>query len=317
VRYYRKIIRVTGHDSPNVRRAKEQQARGLVPDGKVIVPGVLTWDDYCKRLATWDAVRICVGIDACFYVGAEILLFPPAWLNRAEEVARNLAGSVRRARAIGIDPAEGGDKTAMAAVDELGLIELVSKKTPDTTVVTSEALAFMRKYSVDADKVVFDRGGGGKEHADRLRSQGYKVRTVAFGESLMAELKRQRAVYSPLEERQDQREDRYAYVNRRAEMYGELSLLLDPALNERGFALPAGYTDLRQQLSVIRKEYDGEGRMMLPPKTRKPGQQETERKTLTELIGRSPDEADALVLAVHGMLHKAKPVTAGAINVYT
>jgi hypothetical protein len=60
--------------------------------------------------------------------------------------------------------------------------------------------------------------------------------------------------------------------------------------------------------------YDEEGRMMLLPKSRKPGGNATQ-KTLTELIGHSPDEADALALAVHAMLHpgERKP-TAGAIR---
>src|SRR5205823_573616 len=78
----------------------------------------------------------------------------------------------------------GGDKTAMAAVDELGLIEMVSQRTPDTSVVTGSAVAFVRRHNVPPEKWFFDRGGGGKEHADRLRSQGWPVPTVAFGEAV-------------------------------------------------------------------------------------------------------------------------------------
>jgi hypothetical protein len=36
----------------------------------------------------------------------------------------------------------------MCAGDELGIIELVSKKTPDTSVIVGEALAFMRKHNI-------------------------------------------------------------------------------------------------------------------------------------------------------------------------
>src|SRR5438105_1741825 len=246
MRYYRKVIRITAEDSPNVRLAFLQKNRGIPPTGEVLVPGVLTWDDYVKRRATWDKVRQCIGLDAQFYVGPELLLFPPEWLNGADAKARLLFGRQRVARAIGIDPAEGGDKTAMAVVYEDGLIELVSKKTKDTSVITSEALAFMRFLQVTPDNVVFDRGGGGHEHADRLRSQGYKVRTVAFGESTIPDPRRGIVLFP---ERLDIKEERYAYVNRRAEMYGELSRILDPSINPEGFAIPSGdapYAELRR-----------------------------------------------------------------------
>lgn len=233
-----------------------------------------------------------------FIDGAGEPLFPGPWLDRAESLAVNLKGKARHAKAIGIDPAEGGDKTAMAAVDEFGLIELVSKKTPDTSVVTGECLAFMRKHNVPADRVCFDRGGGGKEHADRLRSQGYSVRTVAFGETVAAEPRRGLVMF---EERKNVREERYAYKNRRAEMYGSLRVLLDP-INQTGFALPSEYTELRRQLAPIPMMYDGEGRLELPPKNKREGN----RKTLVELIGHSPDEADALVIAVWAMQNKAQ-----------
>jgi hypothetical protein len=131
-----------------------------------------------------------------------------------------------------------------------------------------------------------------------------------------------------LGERIDQREESYAYRNRRAQMYGELREMLDPARPQErggplGFAIPpptygSQYAELRRQLAPIPLMYDGEGRMELPPKNKRaeagesisgPGQSRTKRKTLSELIGCSPDEADALVLAVHGMLHKViRPV---------
>src|SRR3972149_2557666 len=78
----------------------------------------------------------CIGLDAEFYEGAEVLLFPPEWLNLAENRADAIEKMQRQAKAIGIDPAEGGDQTAIAVVDELGLIELSSRQTPDTSVIT-------------------------------------------------------------------------------------------------------------------------------------------------------------------------------------
>jgi hypothetical protein len=313
-RYYRKIIKITARDSPNVRLALEEQRRGLEPSGKIIVPGVLPWDEYVKRLETWDEVRRSIGLDAEFYEGAELLLFPPAWLNRANRVAEmlELNETVRRAAAIGIDPAEGGDKTAMVAVDSYGVIEIVSKKTPDTSIIRHEALAFMRKHDVPPDKVVFDQGGGGKQHADYLREMGFNVRTVAFGASIVRAASNRRAYL--VAEEEDLREEKYIYKNRRAEMYGILSSLLDPSLfaeqGRVGFGIPEKYRILRSELAPIPKKYDREGRLDLPPKRKKDAKDNV--KTLEEIIGHSPDEADALALAVYGMMSLKKRIVVGA-----
>lgn len=249
----------------------------------------------------WYAQEYCCE----FADDSGVPLFPFEWLDRAERIMGGLSGTCRAARAIGIDPAEGGDKTAMCAVDGLGIIELISKKTPDTSVITGEAIAFMLRHKVPPDRVVFDRGGGGKEHADRLRSQGYPVRTVAFGESLVPDPRRG---LTQISERKENREERYAYVNRRAEMYGELRLVLDPhggidgVGGSKGFGIPAEYAELRRQMSPIPLTYDPEGRLKLLPKNKR--SPDGTEKSLTELIGHSPDELDSLVLALHGMLRE-------------
>ena len=92
-------------------------------------------------------------------------------------------------------------------------------------------------------------------------------------------------------------------------MYGDLSNLLDPSINEDGFGLPASCTTLRHELSVFPKLYDEEGRQYLPSKSKHNA--DDKRRTLTEMIGHSPNDADALVLAVHGMLHKPQRTKAG------
>ncbi len=157
------------------------------------------------------------------------------------------------------------------------------------------------------------------------------MRTVAFGEGIAHDPTR---ALQSIALRLDEREERYAYRNRRSQMYGELSLLLDPSTDGSvsigewadgrkdskgfifmGFALPQEYTDLRHQLAHIPKLYDPEGRLELPPKNKRPEAPEnSKKKTLIEIIGYSPDEADALVLAVHGMMHKSSKPQAGAVR---
>lgn len=318
-KYYRKVIRIRAVDSPNVRYALAQQARGEVPTGEVLVPGVLSWDRYQKHLATWDEVQRCVKLGAMFYQGAQLLLFPPAWLDRANAMHQRVRGRVRKALAIGIDPAEGGDKTSMAAVDEYGLVELVSRKTPDTSVIQGEAIAFAARHGVPPERVCVDRGGGGKQLCDSVaRDTGMEFRTVAFGETLTLDPKRG---LRQVEERLDNKEEKYAYVNRRAQMYWELSLAMDPRGDVREsqvqtFAVPNEregevYAELRRQLAVMDKLYDREGRCRMRPKNRVGTQAGAGEKTLVEIIGHSPDEADAVVLALFGRDHEKRQVEAG------
>ncbi len=322
--FHRRVIHIRAVDSPNVRLALAEQALGRQPTGRMVVPGVKDWNEYQRNLATWDQHQQSVSLNAEFYEGKEVMMYPREWLDRAHMRALALRGAKRVARAIGCDPGEGGADSAWAIVDELGLIDLVFEKTPDTSVIPRRTLQLMRQHKVPADRVVFDRGGGGKQHADTLRSictlehpRGCKVRTVAFGENPSLD---PRAGRTPLKDRKDTKEDRYAYKNRRAELFGELRIVLDPAGGvrvgdsliggESGFGLPLEQVELRRQLEPIPLQYDGEGRMELPPKNRRPGQDD-KKVTLVDLIGCSPDHADALVLAVHGMLHKGTKMIAG------
>lgn len=302
--YARKIIRIKAEDSPNVQLGMAEVAAGKEPSGRELIPGVIGYDEYMYKRTNWDEIKQCAGLDADFWEGAEVLMFPPAWLNAAERKAEELRGKRRVGRGMGVDSAQGGDKTAWCVVDEFGVVALKARKTPDTDVIAGETLALMREYDVPPENICFDNGGGGKEHADRLRKMGYPVRTVAFGTPLSLELRTGR---NPLTLRKDTKEERYAYKNRRAQMYGELRQRFNPI--NGGFALPREFEAIRHQLTPIPLRYDGEGRMELLPKH--PDPDDKDKPCLTKLIGHSPDEADALVLANHGMSHKAHRSVAG------
>lgn len=300
----RKVFRIRAQDSPNIRLALAQIETGKEPTNEVLIPGVKMYDEYLRDRKRWDKVAQCVGLDAAFYKGAEVLLFPPEWLNEAERLAGLLKGKQRKAKTIGVDPAEGGDDTVMVAIDDSGVIDLVAKKTPDTSVIVGEVIAFMHKHGVKPENVLMDRGGGGKEHADNLRRKGYNVRTVYFGESATAEKKRG---ITPLEQRKLDDEIRSIYKDRRAQMYGITSGRLDPSSGDGGFAIPAEYTELRRQMAPIPRTYDEEGKLwLLPKRNRDP---KSDKPTMISLLGSSPDEMDALVLAVFGLAHKRRVFT--------
>jgi hypothetical protein len=300
----RRVIRVRAEDSPNVILQSDDA-----------FPGVLTYGDYQWRRKNWDKVRQCVGLDGEFYEGAEVLLFPPEWINRAERLAEALGRDGKGNGhwgidriTMGIDPAEGGDMSSFCIGDARGIIELVSTQTPDTSIIPATAIKLMRKYRIDPSDVCIDRGGGGKQHADTLRMKGYPIRTVAFGEAVVQE---PRYGAAPASARREIRETAYEYKNRRAQMGGELRELLDPAKPDiEGFGIPIGLrgndslsdTQLRHQMAPIPLKFDPEGRMVLPPKHKR--SETSEEVTLVDLIGHSPDELDALFLQTHALLHR-------------
>lgn len=304
--YHRKVIHIPAEASPNVRYARAEIAEGLEPSDKIVVPGVLTWSEYQKRRKLWDPVRQCVSLDAKFYEGSEALLFPPDWLNRAEDIARQLferVGFTRQAKAIGCDPAEGGDSSCWSVVDELGLIEQISKKTEDTNVVFHTSIELIERYGINPHFMMFDAGGG-KQHADRLREHGYPVRTVAFGEA-PSPVDRFRKFKSK-DYKVNEAEQKQAFKNKRAELYWLLRMMLDPI--ESGFGIPSKYVELRRQLAPMPLLTDGEGKLRMLPK--KKAKENSTEMTLVELLGCSPDEADSLVIAVYSMLNDDLPFIA-------
>jgi len=324
--FHRKIIKIKAEDSPNVRLALTQQHKGIKPTGATLVPGVVDWPTYLKRRKLWTKPQQMVGLDAEFCESAEFFLYPPEWLNRAEEIADKVEREYmsisrkRIAKTMGIDTGEGGDDTAWCIMDEKGIMKMVVMSTPDTSVIPNITIGLIREFNLLPENVIFDRGGGGKQHADALRKRGYNVRTVGFGEPATNHIPEQANRKATRNERREEREEKYTYKNRRAEMYGLLRFnLLDPTLQELdeqsqwkrgGFGIPAEYSELRRQLSLMPLLYDAEGRLYLPPKTKK--NKDSEEITLQEILGCSPDEADSLVLAVYGFFNKPIKKVLGA-----
>ena len=279
----RKVIHIDGLDSPNVQLGRRWRQEGRVGVPPVLIPGLLTYPEYLCREQQWDEVKRTTRLHGHFYEGDRALLFPAEWLDAATDKHRwaELQQQTRRAEAIGVDVAAGGrDKTVWTVVDRRGVIEQIVRDTPDTMEIPGLTIELMRQYKVLPQHVAFDAGGGGKQIADRLREQGHYVRSIFFAE---------------------RPDDRQAYLNRRAELCGNLREFLNPNREEGAFVLPPGYHELRQELSVLPLQYDSEGRMLLPPKVH--SSDDPDRgPSLRHLLGRSPDRADSLVLAVW-MLH--------------
>lgn len=309
--YFRKVIHICAEDSPNVELGLLELKAGKTPSDRVLVPGVKTYGRYAKERKMWDKIKQTISLDGKFYEGAEVLMFPPRWLDRAHDVATNLIGRPRIALAMGVDTAAGGDNSSWVVVDEYGILDLHSVQTPDTSQIVKLTLGLMAKWGIEPQNVLFDAGGGGKEHADYLRTNhGQAVRTVGFGETVNVENKFKRM--KTRTERREETEEKVVYKNRRAEMYDLIRQYLSPELNPVGFGIPREMHELRKQLAPIPRLYDGEGKLYLPPKRKKPGATSKEL-SLIEILGRSPDDADALALALFGVVNQDKPAVAGVI----
>ena len=311
--YFRKVIRIPASVSPNVRLAEIEQNEGRTPSGHEMVPGVMSWREYRYRRETWDKYKQTIGLDAQFYEGAEIKLYPPELLAEAIATHRRL-GDRTRGLTMGVDTGEGGDSTVWTVCDERGVIEQVSTKTADTSVIPARTISLMAQYGVEASRVLFDSGGGGKEHVDVLRAKGYEVKAIAFGSSPTSA--DEFALFKRMpEHRREIKEDREVYRNRRAEMYGEASRVLrgvhPSGIGAEGFGLPAEYSELHRQLAVMPKLYDEGGKLYLPPKHR-PTASYT-GSTLVQMLGCSPDEADSFVLAVFGLVWTETQAAVGAM----
>ena len=291
----RRVLKICAEDSPNVRLGIIQESRGEEPTDEVLIPGVKGYAEYKKNLRMWDPIQQCVSLKAEFYEGDEVKLFPQEHLElafeRADELER-LYGLDRRGKNLGVDTAEGGDSTVITVGDSLGFIRSFSRKTADTSVIEDDVIRVMREYGISAERVLFDRGGGGKQIADRMRRNGYNVRTVGFGESAIPE--KRRGVVQ-LDQRKLEQEVRYAYINRRAEMYSLLSDAINP-VNGTVYGIPRRMIDLANQLRPIPRLYDKEGRLWLPPKNKPPGSGSHTVKTMQEMIGRMDDRGQCCTM---------------------
>lgn len=305
-----KVIKIPAIKSPNVQLSLAEERAGKPLSRRIIVPGCMDIDDYRWRCKTYDPVKKAAGIDAEFYEGDEVRMFPQEWLRESQDLAvqyRNDPTLIRpQRRAIGIDTAEGGDNTVWTVVDRLGVLAQVSKKTHNTAVIKGMTIGLIKEYNVNPEDVLFDRGGGGKEHADYLRMQGYEVDSVGFGEGPSAPDEFEFGFTMP-EERKEMKEERYTYKNKRVQLYHILRQLLNPPdPNTPRFAIPPELTELLRQLKPIPVLYDGEGRMYLPPKD-KPTEN-YQGTTIKEMLGCSPDESDSTVLATYAISKPPMPV---------
>lgn len=313
----RNVIQIKAEHSPNVRYAKKEIELGHKPSNKELIPGVVSYRDLIIRRATWNEMAQTIGLDAEFYEGADVKLYPEERIQAS--ALRYETNKDNGAVSIGVDPAAGGDNTAFAVASETKLIKLESKKTPNTMDIVYKTIDLISTYGVPAEKVGIDAGGGGIQIAHQLRAKGYRVRTVNFGGSFKLQ---KRAGVAPVRIRNEAEEKMQAYRNKRAFMYHLLSMRLDENsgfelfdISKEQFRYTSDFKSctLSEQMDPVPFLIDNKGVIFMLSKAKKtqiPGQTNKDNEvTLTQLIGHSPDELESVLLAL--MVQYEKPIVLG------
>lgn len=308
--YLRKVIHVDGLDSPNVKIAMRCKAEGKPVPKKPVIPGILSYEQYVERDATLAPADKRPRLHGLFNDETTCKIFPARWLDLAQELGRilgahnaELKAKGRRPKlgaplALGVDCAMGGgDLSAWAVFGRYGVVHLEVLDTPNTRTIAGKTIRLMRQFGIRPEWVAFDRAVG-KQIADDLRERGFDVNDVGFGEAAL---------------------ERGKYANMRAEMYAELAKAMRRMVDDQGLptaktkrlletppdqwhkswrcvALPED-ADLRQELFVLPTGVDSKGRLRLPPKQPTSRSRGNSEVSVQEMLGRSPDRADAVVVA--------------------
>lgn len=305
-----KVVRVSAEMSPNVVAAKRCLELGRPLPKRTPVPGLLSYEEYLNRRATYPPWQARPSLDGLFNDESTAKLFPKEALDFGQSLFHRLqAGAPDRRESpyrwlrwwgwpfgIGVDCAMGGgDLSAWAIYGRFGCVHVETLDTPNTRAIKRQTLSLMRHWRIQPEWVCFDRAIG-KGIADELREEGREVNDAGFGESAL---------------------DSGKYPNMRVELYGDLAEAMAKAFDQAGrlhgryeklltvapsewrklkkarpVALPPD-ADLRQELFVLPRARDGRDRLTLPPKDGTKSKLGVKQM----LGGRSPDRADALVLA--------------------
>jgi hypothetical protein len=221
------------------------------------------------------------------------------WLRATENhhpAAINLLNQILPVEGFGLDVAASrfGDTSVLAVGGRHGIRALHECRFSDTQQTLEWVLETARAYGIDlmlgTVPLAIDWGGGyGNAVGDPLKKRNVQVIEI-HGNST-----------SGL--------DSNKYANKRAELYGEAGRRLDPAGDFR--MIPFGLPDndrLRAELVAPQKIYAGHNgeKYYITPKGRRGSDENYQGKTLREILGRSPDRADAVVYCLHALRDQSR-----------
>lgn len=193
-----------------------------------------------------------------FSVAAFNALLGAEDVEKAVETVYNENDLLGAVKVMGVDVARfGGDRSAICCRHGLAVMPVQTYKGLDTMTFAGVVIKAMNKFNPDA--VFIDSGAMGAGVIDRIRQLGYHCIDVAFGGKAT---------------------DDSRYVNKRTEMYFKLTEFI----KKDSGAIPKDAV-LQEELANVYYGFDNRGRLKLRSK-----------EEIKEVLGRSPDMADALAL---------------------
>ncbi|QDT45770.1 hypothetical protein Pan241w_58980 [Gimesia alba] len=210
------------------------------------------------------------------------------WLRASQgnhPLARKLLNGILPVEGFGLDVAASryGDTSVLAVGGRYGIRAIHECQFSDTQQTMWWVLETALDYGIDlkqgAVPIAIDWGGGyGNAVGDPLKK--LNVHVIEVHGNATSDL------------------DSQKYANKRAELYGEAGRRLDPAGDFR--MIPFGIPDndrLKAELIAPAKIYSGHDgeKYYITPKGRRGADENFMGKTLREMLGRSPDRADAVV----------------------
>ena len=255
-------------------------------DIRPLIPGQMTLDFFQLLEETKDKEWRAYGRFP--KTGTAFEVFSGHW-KKKHEVLFKERGELIHYRAIGLDvgASKSGDPSCLAFGDTHGLKELCLEQIKNQMELQGWIVETARQRGLDiydgTVPISVDAQGIGKGIADSLEEDGAWVIKVENGAAA--------------------ERDKLQYLNRRAEVYGELADAVDPAMSEQPWIIPVdSWTEpLWEEFFAHEKIFTSKpGQFRLNDK-RRPASQKGKplpdnRTPVEEKIGRSPDRCDATTL---------------------
>lgn len=268
----------------------------LVPYVRALIPAQLDIAKYRAFKQIKDLNEVAWRVDGKFPPeDLEYQVIPPSWLSKPVELWKKEWESIE-VTAFGLDLAQStdGDSTILMAGGWKGIKHIMETK-KNTTI---ETLNWLRTcaaqlgvdlFSGEAPIAVDAIGAGGARFCETLEEAGCNViRCVGNAASDI---------------------NPYLYLNKRAELYGELGHRLSPESDHLDPFMIPDDAKLHEEFAAHEKIFDTTGnKFRLTPKS--PNSKDRDSgvrlQTVKEKIGRSPDRSDAAVLCYAAIRESAE-----------
>ncbi len=234
--------------------------------GEYPYPALVTPEWVYSRYKKWgkDSPLYQARVLGDFPEQVEGTLIPLSWIEKAQERTAVVTGMPR---ILSCDVGGGvGHDTTCIGLRTGNRFRIVHT---DSSFDTMEVAGMLASWVTPGTQSVnIDTTPLGKGVADRLREQGYKVGYINVGEGVAVEA------------------DRVRFANRKMELFWNLREALNPA-NPDALDLDPDDEDLAAELADLRYEYRSDGKTQMEKK-----------EAMKKRIGRSPDRADTLMMAM-------------------